>query len=122
MGELRFSREPAAWIAALGAALALLVAFRVPGFTAESESLILAAVSALTGVLIAWRTRPIAPGLITGAGTALLEVVAYYGWHWSPEQIAGINAALLALAFLVRGVVTPVTDQAPIAPAGGQVR
>lgn len=122
MGELRFSREPTAYIAFLGAVVALLVAFRVPGFTPESESLILAAVSAVTGLLIAWRTRPVAPGLITGVGTALLELVAYYGWHWAPEQIAGINAALLALAFLVRGVVTPVTDQAPIAPAAGEVR
>ena len=122
--NLRFSREPAAWLAALGAILAVLVAFGVPDNVLDDTKagLIVAVVTAGTGIVIAWKTRPMAPSLITGFGTAAFQLLEQYGFNWTPEAMSRVNVALLALMFLLRGVITPVNDPAPITSDRGPIR
>jgi hypothetical protein len=124
MGNIRFSREPALWIAAIGALLAVLVAFGVPSSVLSDDKVgaIVAAITALTGIWTAWKTRPIAPALVVGLGTAAFQLLEQYGFHATPEMLSRVNVALLALGFLLRSVITPAGDPAPIAPTVGKVR
>lgn len=117
-----FSREPAAWLAALGAVLAVVVAFRLPGVSADQAPAIIAAVTAVTGLATAWRTRPIAPSLVTYFGTSAFQLLAAYGLDVTSNAISAVNVALVALLVLVRGAITPRADPAPTAPEVGPVR
>lgn len=119
---MKFSREPAAYIAALGALLAVLVAFKLPGVSADQATAIVAAVTAATGLATAWRTRPVAPSLVTYLGTAAFQLLAAYGLRYTPEQVSTANVALVAFLVLLRGAITPAVDPAPTAPDSGPVR
>ena len=78
------------------------------GLTSGQASLILAAISALAGLLIGIRTQPFAPGLFTGLFTALVDLGAGFGLHLRPELISAISAVILSLlAFHTRHSVTP---------------
>jgi hypothetical protein len=100
-----FGREPAAIIAIVGSTLTFLAALNVPFLNAGAAAAITALISA--GIL-AWTTRPLAPALLTGVFTALVAVVAEYGFSVSDEVVGGVSAVILALfAFITREQVSP---------------
>jgi len=107
-------RKPAEWSLAVGALTAILdwlVGFGWSSLTADQAALIVAAITAVAGVVVAIKTRPIAPGAFTyliSAGAALL---GGYGLHFSQQGVATFSAAFVAvLAFIMRGHVAPVAD------------
>ena len=111
-----FGREPTLIIGLIGAVLTWLAGLNLGWINAGQASAI---VAALTGILIAVTTRPIAPGLFVAAFGAVASLVAEYGTHWSDQTVASIGGIILA-AFALLGVrpqVTPVADPAPTALA-----
>lgn len=122
MGQIKiFGREPALWIALIGALLTWLAGFEMD-FLSTGQAV--AITSALTGLIIAVTTRPIAPGLFVAAVGALAAMFAEYGLHWSEAAVTGLGGIILAVfaLFGVRPQVTPAADPAPTALNTGQVR
>jgi len=114
-------REPALWIGLIGALLAWAGGVGLDWLNAGQAT---AAITAITAVIIALTTRPIAPALYVAAVSAAAALIAEYGLHLSDESVASLGAIILAgfALFGIRPQVTPKTDQAPIAPANGSVR
>jgi hypothetical protein len=98
-------------IAAVTAVLNWLVGFGWSSLTADQASWIVAAISAVAGIVVALKTRPIAPGAFTyaiGVGASLLGA---YGLHLSQGSVATFSTAFVAvLAMLMRGQVAPAAD------------
>lgn len=102
-------REPALLSGALAAVLSLLVALHFHGLTSDQAALIVAAITAAGGAIVALSTRPIAPGVFTAAVPAVAALFAGFGYHADPSVIAGISAVLAAvIALITRHQVTPV--------------
>ena len=116
-----FGREPSIIIGFLGAVITALAALNMDFLDAGQAAALTGAISAL---IIAVTTRPIGPALFAAAFVAVSALFAEYGMRWSDAQVAGWSGAILAgfALFGIRPQVTPVIDQAPIAPANGQVR
>jgi hypothetical protein len=116
-------REPALWLALIGALLTWLAGFNLE-FLSTGQAV--AITSALTGIVIAATTRPIAPGLFVAAVGTLAAMFAEYGLHWSEAAVTGLGSIILAVfaLFGVRPQVTPASDPAPTALSrnAGQVR
>lgn len=124
MGQVKiFGREPALWLALAGALLTWAAGFNLDWMTAGQA---VAITTALTGVVIALTTRPVAPGLFVAAVGALASMFAEYGLNWSEAAVTGLGGIILAAfaLFGVRPQVTPAADQAPTALSrnAGQVR
>lgn len=104
---MKFTREPAAYVALLGAALTLFadkVEFLSTGQAAAITALVTAAV-------IAWQTRPVAPALFIGILNAGVALVGEYGAQISDNTVANLTA-FLVLALNVVGVRPQVTPAA----------
>lgn len=118
-----FGREPALWLALIGAVLTWLAGFNLE-FLSTGQAV--AITSALTGVVIAVATRPVAPGLFVAAVGALAAMFAEYGLDWSEAAVTGLSSIILAVfaLFGVRPQVTPAADPAPTALTrnAGQIR
>lgn len=116
-----FGREPALWLALAGAVLTWAAGLGLDFLSAGQAAAI---TTALTGVVIAFTTRPIAPGLYVAAVGAVATMFAEYGLHWSDAAVTGLGGIILAAfaLFGIRPQVTPATDPAPIAPANGSIR
>jgi hypothetical protein len=100
-----FGREPAAFIAAVGSVLTVLAALNIEFINAGQAAAITSALSAL---VIAWLTRPIAPALLTGFVSAAAALFAEYHLVVSDEVVGGVSAAVLSLfAFITRPQVAP---------------
>lgn len=114
-------REPALWIAAVGALATWAVSLELDWLNAGQATAITTAISA---VLIALTTRPIAPGLYVAAVAAGAALFAEYQLAVSDAFVTGLGMVILAgfALFGIRPQVTPAADQAPISPANGQVR
>lgn len=110
---MRFSREPAAYIATLGAFLALFA----DRWSLLSAGQAAALVALLTAGVIAFTTRPIAPALFVGVLNAAVALVSEYGAVVSDNTVANLTAFLvLALNLVgVRPQVTPKGDPHPTA-------
>lgn len=122
MGQVKiFGREPALWLALVGALLTWTAGFNLDWLTAGQA---VAITTALTGIVIALTTRPVAPGLFVAAVGALASMFAEYGLHWSEAAVTGLGGIILAAfaLFGIRPQVTPAADQAPTALNSGQVR
>ncbi|PSL01011.1 hypothetical protein CLV63_101490 [Murinocardiopsis flavida] len=103
-----FGHEPALIIAVVSASLSLLVVFGVPGVTDATAPLIVAVVTAVFAVATAFTTRPIAPAAFTGLITAVAALLAGYGLEFTGEQVAAVNAMVLAvLTLIARQQITP---------------
>lgn len=104
-----FGREPALIVGFFGAALTALAALELPWLSAGQAAALTGAVSAL---LIAWFTRPVAPALFTAAFLAVAALLAEYDLNLSDEVIAAGSGLILAgfALFGIRPQVTPVTD------------
>ena len=101
--------EPALIFAAVGSLLSVLVAAKVPGITAEQAALIVTAISAVYGIVVALRVRPVAPPAFTAGIAALAALTAGYGFNLDPGLVGAINGAALAvLAMLTRPQVEAV--------------
>lgn len=98
-------REPALWLSLLGAVLAILVSMNLSFLNAGQAAAIVAAV---TAVLMAVTTRPVAPALFTGVLSAGVALMAEYGLHLSDATVGGLTALVLSVFALVsRGQISP---------------
>ncbi|MGW1059368.1 hypothetical protein [Micromonospora rubida] len=104
-----FGREPALWLALIGAVLTWVAGLGLPVLTAGQA---VAITTALTGVVIAVTTRPVAPGLYVAAVGLVASLFAEYGLHWSDAAVTGLGGIILAgfALFGVRPQVSPAAD------------
>jgi hypothetical protein len=104
-----FGKEPALWTALIGAVLTWMAGLNLSFIDAGQATAI---VGALTGLVIAATTRPVAPGLFVSAVSALSAMFAEYGLHWSDAAVTGLGAIILAVfaLFGVRPQVSPTGD------------
>lgn len=107
-----FGREPAVVIGAFGSLMTLVVALKVPGLSAGAGAAI---TSAVTAVIIAWTTRPVAPALFTAVVAPVAALFAEYGLHVSDNVVAAITAVILSgfVLFGIRPQVSPASEVAP---------
>lgn len=107
-------RSTSEWSLAVGAITAILdwlVGFGWSALSADQAALIVGAITALAGVVVALKTRPVAPGAFTYAISALAALLGGYGLHLSQQHVATFSAAFVAvLALVMRGHVAPVAD------------
>lgn len=102
-------REPALIVGAISAALSLLVALNWHGLSSDQAALIVAAITAVGGVITALATRPVAPGAFTALIGAVAALAAGFGYHLDPAVVGAVGAAVAAVAaLLTRHQVTPV--------------
>lgn len=117
-----FGREPTVIVQTIGAALALVATFGIPGLSSTQAALWVAALGAVAGVVNALAVRPVAPAAFTGAAATAWPLLASYGLHLSQVQLGATQALLIAvLVLLTRTQVTPVHDPVPTAPTSGTV-
>jgi hypothetical protein len=106
-----FGREPTVILQAISAVLGIGVALALPGLSAEQAALIIAAISAVIGVVNSIVVRPWAPTLFVGLVSAGAALMAGYGLNVSQPVVGSISAASIALmTLLARGQVTPTSD------------
>lgn len=91
-------REPAAWVASLGALLVVLASFGAPFVDGAQAAAITAA---LMAVVLLVTTRPIAPAVVTGVVTSGVAVLTAYGLHLSDLQVGSLTGAALAVFSLL---------------------
>lgn len=102
--------EPALYAGGLSSILAFLVAIRFHGLSTDQASLIVAAFAAVSGAVTSVFTRPLAPGLITGAVTALFDLAAGFHFSAQPDVIAAVNGVVLfVLSVLTSTRVSPTS-------------
>lgn len=105
---MRPVREPALIIGIVGSVLTSAAAMGIDFLTPAEAAGIVAFASA---GLIAWRTRPVAPGLFVAAGSTLVALMAEYGLHLSDAWVGFLTSLVLAgfALFGIRPQVTPAT-------------
>lgn len=104
---MKFGREPALIIGAVGSILTVLVAMNLPWIDAGSAAALMALI---TAGATAFFTRPLAPALFTGAFTAAVALFGEYGFQLSDQMIAALAGLILAgfALFGIRPQVSPV--------------
>jgi hypothetical protein len=117
MGKI-YGREPAVWMAALGALWVLLSAFGIH-FSDGTQSVVTALVAAVLGGIVAVQVHDGIIAAATGLVTAGVSLVAYYWMHWDAEGQAKLVAAVMLVValFVTRPNVTAPVD-ASASPAG----
>jgi hypothetical protein len=113
---MRFSREPAAWLNVLSAAIALAVGLGAFGLTENVGQAVIAFATAITTAIIAFRVRPIVPTLLAGTittGFALLAALNVIHVSEKNTGLAVFFAEVLLTAVAVRPFSTPINDPAP---------
>lgn len=105
---MKLVREPAAVIGIVGSVLTSAAAMGLDFLSAGEAAAIVAFLSA---ALIAWRTRPVAPGLYVAAGTALVAIMTQYGLHLSDAWVGFLTSLVLGgfALFGIRPQVSPST-------------
>lgn len=115
-----FGREPTLILQAVSALLSIFVAVGMPGLTAEQAALVVAAISAVFGVVNALAVKPVAPAAFIGLVGAVAALVTGYGLEVSQELVGAISASVVTiLALLTRVQVTPVRDPRPASDVVG---
>jgi hypothetical protein len=106
-------REPALWLALIGAVLTWAVSLGLDWLNAGQAT---ALVTFITGVVIALTTRPVAPGLFVAVVSAGAALFGEYGLNWSDAAVTGLGAIILAAfaLFGIRPQVTPAADPRPV--------
>lgn len=106
--------EPTLILQFVSAALSLVVALGF-GLTSDQAALIVAAITAVFGVVNAVMVRPIAPAAFTALVGALAALAAGFGFHLPDAVVAAVTGLVLTgLALLTRGQVSP-TDTTRLA-------
>lgn len=104
-----FGREPTLWISVISALVIMLGTYGFHWINGNQAALIVVAINALAGAINAYTVRPISPTTFTYAIGSLIALGASYGLNLTPEQIAGLNGAVVpVLALLSRSQVSPV--------------
>jgi hypothetical protein len=105
---MNVTREPAVWIGIAASMFASAAAIGLPFLNAGQAA---AAVAVLAAAFTAWRTRPVAPALFTGAFAALVALLAEYQVHLSDGWVGFITSAILGgfALFGIRPQVSPVS-------------
>lgn len=105
-----FGREPTVWITLVGSVLSFLVTFNLDGLTDVQAAAIMAVLGALVAAVNAVFVRPIAPAVFNAAVTAVAGLLVAYGFAVGPDQVAALQAIVLAGIGLVgvRPQVSPV--------------
>lgn len=115
--KLVWGREPAAWVALFTAALGSLTAF---GFDVDAnvQAVLIAAVSAVLGLIVAIQVNDGVVAAVTGLAQALVSLVVGLGLDWSADnQMKFMAFVIAAVAWYTRkSVVAPVPPAA--SPAG----
>jgi uncharacterized membrane protein len=119
-----FGREPSFWVTIIGAVLAFLVTYNLNGLTDVQAAAIMGVLVAAVGALNGWITRPRKPGVFNGLLAAVVGLLAAYGLKMGADQVAALDAMLLAIGGLwaIRPQVTPAADPAPTTPTDGVIR
>lgn len=116
MGKI-YGREPAAWLAALGALWQILSAFGLD-FDPKLQSIVTAVVAAVLGLVVAVQVHDGIFAALTGLITAGTSLVSYFAFDWSSEtQAKFVGAVMLILGIWVRDKVTAPVP-ASVSPAG----
>jgi hypothetical protein len=113
---MSFNREPAAYVNAFAALIALLVGLGAFGLTDTKGQALIAVVSGLTSAVLAFRVRPVVPTILSGALTSGFAALAAFDViHLSASNVGLIVAfaEILLTAIAVRPFSTPVADPAP---------
>lgn len=119
-----FGREPTLYVTLIGAVLSYLVMLGINGLSDLQAAAIMGVLTTIVGVLNGVLVRPFNPALFNGLIAALAGVVVAYGFNMTPDQVAGMQAIVVAAGALwaTRYQVTPKADPAPTAPEVGPVR
>lgn len=116
MGKI-YGREPAVWLAALGALWQILSAFGLD-FDPQLQSIVTAVVAALLGLVVAVQVGDGVYAAVTGLITAGTSLVSYFALDWSAEtQAKFVGALMIVLGLWVRDKVTAPVD-ASVSPPG----
>lgn len=121
MGKI-YGREPAAWLALVAAVWGVLSAFGI-GFSAETQSVVTAAIAAVLGVVVAVQVGDGLLAAFNGIVVAAVSLVSHFALHWSAEeQAAKVGALTLLIAWFVTrpNVTAPVP--ADVSPPGVLVK
>lgn len=113
---MKFNREPAAWLNAVAAAIALLVGLGAFGLTDTKGQALVAVASGLTSAILAFRVRPVVPTILSGVLTSGFAALAAFNViHLSASNVGLIVAfaEILLTAIAVRPFSTPAADPAP---------
>lgn len=103
-----FGREPAAWVALIESALVLAVAFGL-GWSAEQVAAVIAVVTALGGVYLAYVTKDTLLGVTVGLAKSVLALLVGFGVDVSAEVAAAvIGFVTVTLGFWQRTQTSPL--------------
>lgn len=110
-----FGREPAALVAAIQSLLIVAVSFgwlEAIGLSSQDDvMLVVAVLSALGAVFLAWKTTGTVLSPVLELFKALLAVAAIYGFSLSTEQTgAAVAAITMVIGLFQRTQVTPLAD------------
>ena len=94
-----FGREPAFWVGLIEAALALVLSFNLWGLTTDMIGGIMAVVTALTGVYVAYVTRDTMLGVLVGLSKAVIICLAAF----QVTLTEGQTVAIIGLVTLLGG-------------------
>jgi uncharacterized membrane protein len=117
MGKV-YGREPAVWMAAVGAVWQILSAFGL-GFDPQLQSIITAIVAAVLGVIVAVQVGDGIIAALNGLVVAGVSLVAYFGFGWDSEtQAKVVGAAMLIVAWFVTRPNVTAPQPAQVSPPG----
>jgi hypothetical protein len=117
MGKV-YGREPAVWLAAVGALWQILSAFGL-GFDDQLQSIITAAVAAGLGVIVAVQVGDGIIAAVNGLVVAGVSLVSYFAFEWDAEtqaKVVGAVMVFVAWRFTRPNVTAPVP--ASVSPPG----
>lgn len=117
MGKI-YGREPATWMALVAAVWGVLSAFGI-NFSAETQSIVTAALAAVLGLVVAVQVHDGILPALNGLVVAAVSLVSHFALHWSAEEQ---SVKVGALTMLISWFVTRPNVTAPVAasvsPAG----
>jgi hypothetical protein len=105
-------QEPAAILAVVRALLTMLLSFGLFSLTTEMTGVILAAVSALLGLVEAYATRTTLYSAAVAAGQSVLILAVTFGLNLTDEQQGAVLAVLAIVAGLYLRDKTSSTETA----------
>lgn len=116
MGKI-YGREPAVWLAALGALWQILSAFGL-NFDPQLQSIVTAVVAAAFGLVVAVQVGDGILAALAGLVTAGVSLFSYFGLNWDAElQAKVVGAIMLLVGVWVRDKVTAPVP-ASVSPPG----
>jgi hypothetical protein len=95
MGKV-YGREPAMWLALLGALWQVVSAFGLD-FDAQTQAIVTAVVAAVLGVIVAVQVHDGIVSAVNGLVVAAVSAVSYWCLHWDAEGQAKLVGGHLQL-------------------------